>query len=442
MAPPEKPQDDVRASDDSAEQTLPKEEKPQPPPDTKEGTAKAYLALLGGSLGLFISFGWLNCIALFQAEYEENELKSYSSSEISWITSTEFFLMLFFSPVSGYLFDNYGPRLPIFIGGLLQVFGLMMASLSSKYYQIMLSQSIVAGIGTSLIFNPCVTSPMTYFRKARALAGGLTVAGSSIGGVVFPLMVNHLLPKIGFGWTMRACAFMILGLWAIVVCSISANLPRKNRGFDFHRYLQPFKEPNFIILFIFDFFLYWAIIIPLNYLSVSAISRGMSMSMALNLIPIMNAASFLGRTVPNVLADKYGRFNVMMAMLLFTCIIELALWLPGKSNAAIIVFAALFGVGSGACIGLAPVLVMNLSPSPAEYGFRMGAALAIAGIASLTSPPIAGAIAARSNGSYDNAFIFAAANGFVSLIFLIILRGRAVGWNFFASESARKDGGH
>lgn len=36
-----------------------------------------------------------------------------------------------------------------------------------------------------------------------------------------------------------------------------------------------------------------AIIIPLNYLSVSAISRGMSMSMALNLIPIMNAARYV-----------------------------------------------------------------------------------------------------------------------------------------------------
>jgi hypothetical protein len=38
-----------------------------------------------------------------------------------------------------------------------------------------------------------------------------------------------------------------------------------------------------------------AIIIPLNYLSVSAISRGMSMSMALNLIPIMNAARYVQR---------------------------------------------------------------------------------------------------------------------------------------------------
>jgi len=33
-----------------------------------------------------------------------------------------------------------------------------------------------------------------------------------------------------------------------------------------------------------------AIVIPLNYLAVSAIARGMSLEMALNLIPIMNAA--------------------------------------------------------------------------------------------------------------------------------------------------------
>lgn len=140
------------------------------------------------------------------------------------------------------------------------------------------------------------------------------------------------------------------------------------------------------------------------------------------------------------MADKYGRYNVTMAVLLFTAIIELALWLPGKSNAAIIVFAAFFGFGSGACIGLAPVLVMNLSPSPQEYGFRMGAALAVAGVASLTAPPIAGAIAAKSHGSYDNAFIFAAVSGFISLVFLIVLRGKVIGWKL--KEHTSKAGGH
>ena len=66
--------------------------------------------------------------------------------------------MLFMSPLSGYLFDNYGPRLPICIGGLMHVFGLVMTSLSSKYYQFYLAQSICSGIGTSLIFTPAMTS--------------------------------------------------------------------------------------------------------------------------------------------------------------------------------------------------------------------------------------------------------------------------------------------
>ncbi|KAJ5597219.1 Major facilitator superfamily domain general substrate transporter [Penicillium hordei] len=246
------------------------------PPAAPEGGTKAYLSLLGGSLGLFISFGWVNCIALFQAEYETHQLKTYSSSEVSWITSSEcesllpqravkqqahfnlVFFMLFMSPLSGYLFDNYEPRLPICIGGLIHVFGLMMTSLSSKYYQFYLAQSICSGTGTSLIFTPAMTSicPMTYFRKRRALAGGLTVAGSSLGGVIFPLMVNNLLLEVGFTWTMRICAFLILGLWAIAMLTISSNLPHTRKEFNLANYLRPFTEFNFLILLTFCFFLY------------------------------------------------------------------------------------------------------------------------------------------------------------------------------------------
>lgn len=66
--------------------------------------------------------------------------------------------MLFTSPVAGKLFDSYGPHVPIAIGSVLHVFGLMMASLSDKYYQLMLSQSVVSGIGSSLIFTPAMTA--------------------------------------------------------------------------------------------------------------------------------------------------------------------------------------------------------------------------------------------------------------------------------------------
>jgi MFS family permease len=55
-------------------------------------------------------------------------------------------------PVVGYMTDNYGPRIPILIGSFLHVFGLMMTSLSKKYYQIILSQSICSALGCSFLF--------------------------------------------------------------------------------------------------------------------------------------------------------------------------------------------------------------------------------------------------------------------------------------------------
>lgn len=79
------------------------------------------------------------------------------------LTHQVVFFMLFTSPVAGKLFDRYGPRVPITIGSLLHVFGLMMTSLSHKYYQFMLSQSVVSGIGASLIFTPGISAVSTTY---------------------------------------------------------------------------------------------------------------------------------------------------------------------------------------------------------------------------------------------------------------------------------------
>ncbi|KAK9552762.1 hypothetical protein V6Z79_006187 [Aspergillus fumigatus] len=84
--------------------------------------------------------------------------------------------MPFTSPLAGKWFDCYGPHLPIAIGSGLHVFGLLMASLSHKYYQFTLSQSVMSGIGSSLIFIPAMSAelpltklprmqPQTWFRQ-------------------------------------------------------------------------------------------------------------------------------------------------------------------------------------------------------------------------------------------------------------------------------------
>lgn len=185
--------------------------------------------------------------------------------------------MLFMSPLSGWMFDSYGPRLPIFIGTILHVLGLMMTSLSKEYYQFALSQSVCSGIGASFVFTPAMTAvcddtsfliiyksksrltcfqPMTFFKKKRAIAGGLTIAGSSLGGVVFPLMASRLIPKIGFPWAIRACAFLILFLLVITNLTISSNLEHSRKPFKISNFVRPLRELNYILMCLSSFFLY------------------------------------------------------------------------------------------------------------------------------------------------------------------------------------------
>ena len=114
-------------------------------------------------------------------------------------------------------------------------------------------------------------------------------------------------------------------------------------------------------------------------------------------------------------------------MTALSALVVLALWLPGRGDGAFISFAVLFGITSGAGIGLGPVLIASISPMQ-ELGFRMGTVLAIAAVGALTSPPIAGAIIAHGGGSYTWACVFSGLNFIVAAAGIFLLRGRLCDW--------------
>jgi hypothetical protein len=60
-----------------------------------DGGAKAWFTVAGASACLFVSFGWINCIGIFQDYYQTHQLKQYSPSNIAWIPSLQSRLSLF-----------------------------------------------------------------------------------------------------------------------------------------------------------------------------------------------------------------------------------------------------------------------------------------------------------------------------------------------------------
>ncbi|KAF4869735.1 hypothetical protein COL154_011127 [Colletotrichum chrysophilum] len=392
-----------------------------------EGGAKAWLTVSGASACLFVSFGWVNCVGIFQDYYQENQLRDYTPSDIAWIPALQIFFMIFSGLFVGKVIDDYGPALPLAIGTFFHVFGLMMVSISKTYYQILLSQAICSAIGASMVFYPAFTCVTTWFFKKRGAAIGLTVCGSSLGGVIFPIMLIHLIPQIGFGWSMRVCAFLILALLIWANFTVRSRIPPTKRPFRVMAFFQPFRELPFSLLTAAVYFFYWGMFIPITFIVVEARAGGMSEGLSQYLVPILNGASIIGRTVPNALADKVGHFNMMITMSFLTMILILAFWLPATGNAADITFAALFGVASGAGIGLTPVLVAHISPIQ-DIGVRTGAAYAVASIAALTGSPIGGAIISSSRGSFQNTKIFGGVCCAVGVVLFIAARVALVGW--------------
>jgi Na+/phosphate symporter len=117
------------------------------------------------------------------------------------------------------------------------------------------------------------------------------VSGSSIGGVVLPIMVQHLIPEIGFGWTMRAVAFMFLGLLIIANLTIKSRLPPVHRPLHFMELVSPFMERPFLLLALAAFFTYIGGFLPFNFLILQGEAAGMSINLASYLVPILNGVS-------------------------------------------------------------------------------------------------------------------------------------------------------
>ncbi|KAI1056745.1 hypothetical protein LB507_001507 [Fusarium sp. FIESC RH6] len=361
-------------------------------PDYPEGGREAWLVVLGGWFGLFCTFGLVTCVGVFLEHYQDGPLADYSPSSISWITSLQVFFQVGGSAIWGRVYDSYGPRWLLFIGTPVYAFGLMMLSLSTRFYQILLSQAIVSSLGSGAIFTASLTSATSYFHKKRGTVFGIINSGSSAGGVVLPIMLSRLFKNIGFAWTMRVVGFMFLALCAISCVLIKSRLPPKPRPFAVSDYKRCFKEPVMVLTMLGGFLFFWGMFLPLSYIIIQAKASGVSEGLVPYLLPIVNGISLIGRLTAGAFADKIGQFNCMLIITSFTGILTLVLWIPGSSNtAAIVAYAVAFGFGSGGYVSIFPGCVAQISPME-EIGMRIGLASLVNAFGALTGSPLGGAL--------------------------------------------------
>jgi MFS family permease len=202
-------------------------------------------------------------------------------------------LQFFPGPIIGFLIDNHGSKYVLLCGSILHIFGIMMISLCEEYWQFVLAQGICSPLGLNAIFQCSMTSITSWFFKKRGAAFGIAAAGSGLGGVTLPIMVNHLIPQVGYGWTMRITGFLFLALLSVANLMVKSRLPPKPRPFRVGVLFEPFKDLTFVLIGVSAFLFFFAVFIPINFIEVQALAGGMSPRLASYLIPILNAARYV-----------------------------------------------------------------------------------------------------------------------------------------------------
>jgi len=69
----------------------------------------------------------------------------------------------------------------VILGSATAVFGMMMTSICKEYWQVVLAQGVVTGIGMGAMYLPSVAIMPQYFKTRRAFATGIAASGSSFG---------------------------------------------------------------------------------------------------------------------------------------------------------------------------------------------------------------------------------------------------------------------
>ncbi|ERT02851.1 hypothetical protein HMPREF1624_01154 [Sporothrix schenckii ATCC 58251] len=441
-----------------------------------DGGAIAWSQVVAGFLLNTIAWGTSMMFGVYQLHYTQT--LGLDSGAVSWIGSVQTFLTYFVSTVSGLLADAGYSRHVTAAGTLLVVAGGLGTSFAAPVVPststttggpvppaLFLCQAIIMGVGLGLLSAPALPSISAYFSKRRSLALAVTTTGTSAGGALLPVVVQFLLPAVGFGWAVR-CATLL----TLVVCTSAGLLLRPvppaalskpalgvpasdvDAGSGRTRTARlaavaaqivdwsAFRELPFVLFMANSFLLFWGLYFGYYYINTYAKDVvGFSTDQATLLLVLSTALGIPGRLASGALADAvtgaldtYIITTVMLAATVFA-------WLAvGTSTAGLYVFVVVFGLCNGAAQSVWLGSIAELSShASSRIGARFGTVCVVAAVATLAGAPTASALIGMANGGANNltlastyriAQVWGAATTLASAGVLVATRIYTIGW--------------
>ncbi len=317
------------------------------------------------------------------------------------------------APFIGHRLDKMSLLWPVITGYILFCTGLGLLSVASAYWQIIVIYATLFAVGQ--ILSGTFVSQMLinrWFASDNGLALGISATGTSIGGILFPLLVAQALATLSLSAVLQGLA-LILGVvlipmnYAILRVQPPSGIQKQVAGA-----FEPAPAPDWTTQEILRSMAFWIPLIVL--LSVSNSFVAIQANLGVHLNDLNYPAAFTGQVIATIsammIAGKllYGRLADRLdhSYLLFfmgsMCIVAIVLLMSTSEKAPLLTAAVLLGIASG---GLIPVMgvVFVARFGVASFGKVMGLVMLVMVLGSLGS--VYAAWVYDLAGSYHYAFI-------------------------------------
>lgn len=375
----------------------------------------------------FCTWGMNSGFAIYFSVYLNNDtFHGATKLDYAAIGGLAFGSTLMFAPFINYLQGKVGVKTTIVVGNCFQFTSLMLASWSTKLWQLYLTQGLMQSAGLALISLPGITILPQYFKQKRVLAGGISTAGSGAGGIVFNLAMQKIVEVKSVFWALRAQSIISFGLVWVAIVLFKSRSKHHNIQFSFFD-MQVVSNFGFWLAVVYVVTCMFGYVVCLYTLANFTTALGYSEYQGSIASAMIQVGSVVGRPLVGLLAHKYGACTLVFVCYSLSAIFTLAMWTPARTFGTVIAYGVIIGAIMGTIWGtIAPLLARLVGLRKMNITFSM--LWTLLGMSGLVSPVIGVSLVSGEGGTadplqYTYCCIFAGASFVVCAFALFLLRG-------------------
>ncbi|KAL9618535.1 MAG: hypothetical protein Q9160_006791 [Pyrenula sp. 1 TL-2023] len=216
-------------------------------------------------------------------------------------------------------------------GAVLLGMGYTLAGSARSVWQLLLTQGVLYGMGSSMLYFPVLSVAPEYFTNHRGSAMGIILSGAGVGGLLYAPVTRVLLSRLGIRWTLRTLGLSSFAIALPIALSVRPSRSTVRRPTLVNVSLA--KKPTFILQALAAMAQAAGNLVPLTFLPDFSTRLGYTAAFGAALLAINNGINSVSRILMGFIAD-----------------VVVALWLGAAADdgkTLWIIFVVAYGIFAG-----------------------------------------------------------------------------------------------